>query len=206
MGVSSSSLGLMCAIPPAVEAPSAPMVAHSHPIDQATLAILASQVQCLSASQSSSQQQMQSMYAAQQAVQQQMQSLLTHLKQPQGLHQPQSTLQPPQALAPPAPPPQLPSHSTIPQGPAPGPSSIQGIQQLPLGLSGPSGINVPPPPHLVPNHPSRSLASYFPDMKPMLLLVITKHELDPGQLFKSTPSSRIGPRMPTCNCQRQVFS
>ena len=39
------------------------------------------------------------------------------------------------------------------------------------------------PPPLVPNHPGRSLTSYFPDVKPMLL-EITKHELDLGQLFK----------------------
>ena len=41
--------------------------------------------------------------------------------------------------------------------------------------------------------PSRSLASYFPDVKPVLLLAIVKHEFDPGQLFKIDPQLRVKP-------------
>jgi len=40
----------------------------------------------------------------------------------------------------------------------------------------------------------RSLASYFPDVKPALLLAITKHELDPGQLFKIDPQMKDRPK------------
>jgi len=39
-----------------------------------------------------------------------------------------------------------------------------------------------------------SLASYFPDVKPTLLLAITKHEFDPGQIFKIDPQLRDKPR------------
>src|SRR5882672_10867575 len=89
--------------PPAAEAPSGPVVTPSRPADQAALAILASQVQQLSASQSSSQKKLQSMYASQQAVQQKMQSLLAHL-QPQRLPQPQHTMPPTLPQMNPAPP------------------------------------------------------------------------------------------------------
>jgi len=44
------------------------------------------------------------------------------------------------------------------------------------------------------NIPGRSLASYFPDIKPMLLLAITKHELDLGQLFKINPQIKDRPK------------
>jgi len=48
------------------------------------------------------------------------------------------------------------------------------------------------PPLLV-SAPGRSLASYFPDVKPALLLAIVKHEFDPGQLFKIDPQLRDKP-------------
>jgi len=44
------------------------------------------------------------------------------------------------------------------------------------------------------NSPGRSLASYFPDVKPALLLAIVKHEFDPGQIFKIDPQMRDKPR------------
>jgi len=49
-------------------------------------------------------------------------------------------------------------------------------------------------PPLVANPPGRSLASYFPDVRPALLLAITKHEFDPGQIFKIDPQMRDKPR------------
>jgi len=49
-------------------------------------------------------------------------------------------------------------------------------------------------PPLVANLHGRSLASYFPDVKPALLLEITKHELDPGQLFKVDPQLKDRPK------------
>jgi len=47
---------------------------------------------------------------------------------------------------------------------------------------------------LGPNILGRSLASYFPDVKPALLLAITKHKLDPGQLFKINPQMKDRPK------------
>jgi len=55
------------------------------------------------------------------------------------------------------------------------------------------------------NPANRLLVSYFPDVKPMLLLAITNHEFDLGQLFKIDPSWRTSPGMATCSCQRQAF-
>jgi len=49
-------------------------------------------------------------------------------------------------------------------------------------------------PPLVANPPGRSLASYFPDVRPALLLAIAKHEFDPGQIFKIDPQMRDKPR------------
>jgi len=37
------------------------------------------------------------------------------------------------------------------------------------------------------NSPGRSLASYFPDVKPALLLAIVKHEFDRAKYSKSIP-------------------
>jgi len=54
------------------------------------------------------------------------------------------------------------------------------------------GVSVGPP--LVANPPGRSLASYFPDVRPALLLAIAKHEFDLGQIFKIDPQMRDKPR------------
>jgi len=56
----------------------------------------------------------------------------------------------------------------------------------------PSGLSIAPP--LVSNIHGRSLASYCPDVKPVLLLAITKHELDLGQLFKVNPQLKDQPK------------
>jgi len=64
--------------------------------------------------------------------------------------------------------------------------------QVLTGPSAPMGVSTAPP--LMADLTSRSLASYFPDMKPMLLLAITKHEFDPGQIFKINPQLRDKPR------------
>ena len=64
--------------------------------------------------------------------------------------------------------------------------------QVQPGPSGPMGVSTVPP--LMANLTSRYLASYFTDMKPTLLLVITKHEFDPGQIFKIDPQLRDQPR------------
>jgi len=40
----------------------------------------------------------------------------------------------------------------------------------------------------------RSLASYFPDVRPVLLLAIAKHKFDPGQLFKIDPQMKDQPK------------
>src|SRR5882672_6261357 len=149
--------------------------AQGRPDEVSALMALEAQVQQLSASQSSSQQQMQLMYAAQQTVQQQMQSLLAHLQ----------TTQPPAHPQPPlthSPQPQT-SQPTLPQGqtnPAP-PTAMQPMPPMPPRPEGPSGAGMAPP--LVANMTGRSLTSYFLDMRPTLLLEITKHEFDPGQLF-----------------------
>jgi len=49
-------------------------------------------------------------------------------------------------------------------------------------------------PPLVTNLPGRCLASYFPDVKLALLLAITKHKLDLGQLFKVNPQLKDRPK------------
>jgi len=49
-------------------------------------------------------------------------------------------------------------------------------------------------PPLVANTTGRSLASYFPDVRPALLLAIAKHEFDPGQLFKIDPQMKDRPK------------
>ena len=95
--------------------------------DPATLALLTSQIQQLSASQSSSQKQLQQMYASQKTMQKQIQALLTHIQQllsPWPLYiQPPS--QPPPTL-------QLPP----PHGLA------AGMQQVPPGPVSPQGVSV----------------------------------------------------------------
>src|SRR5882672_2782248 len=118
-----------------------------------------------------------------------MQLLLAHL-QPQRPPQPQHTILPalPQTSSAP------PSHTQppIPQGPVPTPMVIQGTPQTPQGIHNPSGAMSAPP--LVMNILGRSLTSYFPDVKPALLLVITKHEMDPGQIFKVDPQFKDRPK------------
>src|SRR5882672_3717395 len=146
------------------------------PSDATALASLTSQVQQLTANNAASQQQMQQMYMAHQTVQQQMQQLLAHLNPP--AHPPAHSTAPPQ------PPPALPTMALpgLPPGPVPG------------GHTGLATSASPGTPPLVPNVLGRSLASYFPDVKPALLLAITKHELDPGQLFKIDPQMKDRPK------------
>src|SRR5882672_390711 len=146
--------------------------AHVRPDETSALMALEAQVQQLSASQSSSQQQMQLMYAAQQMVQQQLQSLLAHLQPAQ----PPTHPQPPPTNSPQ---PQT-SQPMLLQGqtnPAP-PIATQPMPPMPPGPAGPSGAGMAPP--LVANTTGRSLASYFPDVRPALLLAIAKPEFDPG--------------------------
>src|SRR5882724_11090899 len=47
---------------------------------------------------------------------------------------------------------------------------------------------------LVPCQTSRSLALYFPDVKPVLPLAIMKHDFDPSQLFKINLQLKDQPR------------
>jgi len=61
-------------------------------------------------------------------------------------------------------------------------------------LPGPIGPGMSATPPLIANPPSRSLASYFPDTKPTLLLAIIKHEFDPSQLFKIDPHLKDKPK------------
>jgi len=129
----------------------------AHPGDPTALAMLMTQVQQLSANQASSQQQMQQMYASQQAIQQQMQVLLAHLQQPQL-------------------PPHLPSQSSLLPPP---PHNL-----LPLPSTGSQGISMTPP--LVANTPGRSLTSYFPDVKPVLLAIDMSSTL--GSYSRLTPN------------------
>jgi len=68
---------------------------------------------------------------------------------------------------------------------------VPAFQVLPGPLA-PMGVSTVPP--LMANSTGRSLASYFPDMKPVLLLAIAKHKFDPGQIFKSDPQLRDKPR------------
>jgi len=63
---------------------------------------------------------------------------------------------------------------------------------VPAGSVGPQGVSSAPP--LATNPPGRSLGSYFPDMKAMLLLEISKHEFNPGQLFKINPQLKDWPK------------
>jgi len=63
---------------------------------------------------------------------------------------------------------------------------------MPPGPAGPLGASMAPP--LVANITGRSLASYFPDVRPTLLLAIAKHEFDPGQLFKIDPQMKDRPK------------
>ena len=152
--------------------------------DSTALEALTNQVQRLAAYQASSQQQVQQMYASQAAIQHQMQALLTQLQNP--AQPPISTQAPPHNASPPpfsnpAPPP-------APQPPMP-PAAPP---QVPPGPLAPTGVSTVPP--LVGNPPGRSLASYFPDVRPALLLAITKHEFDLGQIFKIDPQMRDKPR------------
>jgi len=128
-------------------------------------------------SQTSSQQQLQQMYASQKAMQKQLQALLAHRQLPH--HLSSHPFRPH-----PIPPPQL-TLLLPPQGPSPG------IHQVPLGPVSLQGVSISPP--LVDNPPSRSLASYFPDVKPVLL-VITKHKLNLGKLFKVDPQLQNRPK------------
>ena len=43
-------------------------------------------------------------------------------------------------------------------------------------------------------NPGRSLVSYFPDVRPTLLLVNSKHDFDPGFLFKLDPQMKDRPK------------
>jgi len=43
-------------------------------------------------------------------------------------------------------------------------------------------------------HPGRSLALYFPDVRPALLLAISKHDFDLGHLFKLDPQMKDRPK------------
>ena len=138
---------------------------------------LSSQVQRLVADHASSQQQVQQMYASQAVVQRQMQALLAQLQNPV---QPQTP--PPNPVPPPAQP-----MAPLPQQPQSAPPP-----QVPPSPSAPTGASMAPP--LMANSPGRSLASYFPDVKPALLLAIVKHEFDPGQMFKIDPQMRDKPR------------
>src|SRR5882724_4370405 len=106
----------------------------------------------------------QQLYAGQQAVQHQIQQLLTNL---QPSSQPSALQQIPSQPA--APPP-------IPNGSHSAPTMSNTLQSVPIG---PLSLIVMPP--LVPSQSGWSLASYFPDMKPVLLLAIMKHDFDPGQ-------------------------
>ena len=49
-------------------------------------------------------------------------------------------------------------------------------------------------PLLIANLTGRSLASYFPDVKPTLLLVIAKHKFNPSQIFIIDPQLKDKPR------------
>ena len=153
------------------------------PSDATALASLTPQVQQLAATNATSQQQIHQMYSTNQAVQQQMQQLLAHLSpsaQPPS-HPPVPP--PPQpAPAPPQPAPSAPVPLALPPGPIPG------------GSTGPSPMAAPGALPLSSNIPGMSLTSYFTDVKPVLLLVITKHELDLGQLFKIDPQMKDRPK------------
>src|SRR5882724_9290116 len=107
-----------------------------------------------------------------------MELLLMHLQQ---------TAQPP--IHPPSqqqPPPQPMQQQQPPSGPS------LGMPVVPAGSVGPQGVSSAPP--LATNPPGRSLGSYFPDMKAMLLLEISKHEFNPGQLFKINPQLKDWPK------------
>src|SRR5882672_12505309 len=147
---------------------------------------LSSQVQRLVADHALSQQQVQQMYASQAVMQCQMQALLAQLQNPV---QPQTLplqTSPPQPQMNPVLPPAQPLAPLPPQ-----PQSVP-PPQVPPGPSAPTGASIAPP--LMANSPGRSLASYFPDVKPTLLLAIVKHEFDPGQILKIDPQMRDKPR------------
>jgi len=123
---------------------------------------------------------MQQMQVTNITVQCQMQALLVYLQQAtQPPHTPQQPPSQPAQLMPPPPLLAVPPATPVPP-------------QVPPSPAGPMGASTAPP--LVANPPGRSLPSYFPDVKPTLLLVITKHEFDPGQLFKINPQMKDKPR------------
>jgi len=110
------------------------------------------------------------MYAAQQTVQQQMQSLLTHLQQPGPAPCPSSALPlsfPALSI------PVLQPHTTRPDDSTP-PTAMQLEFACALWTCRPiQEASMAPP--LVANMTDRSLALFFPDVRPVLLLAITKH-------------------------------
>src|SRR5882724_6036668 len=171
--------------PPAPTRPCKLQILHDpvapQAVDPTDFVTLSSQVQQLSASQMASQQQMQQLYAGQQTVQQQIHQLLGHLQgSVRQQAQPQSAMQLLQA-----PPVQQPSSTStsqtgpaIPMGPPCGPT----VQREATGA----------PAMAV--HPGRSLALYFPDVRPALLLAISKHDFDPGHLFKLDPQMKDRPK------------
>src|SRR5882724_10752035 len=141
---------------------------------------LTNQVQRLVADQALSQQQVQQMYVSQAAVQHQMQALITQLQNPA---QPSIATQvPPHNPAP------LPFTNPVPPPAPPPPAPPAAPPQVLPGPSAPTGVSTGPP--LVANPPGRSLASYFPDVRPTLLLAIAKHEFDLGQIFKLNLQTR----------------
>jgi len=106
-----------------------------------------------------------------------MQALITQL---QNLAQPSIATQvPPHNPAPP------PFANPAPPPAPPPPMPPLAPPQVPPGPSAPMGVITVPP--LVANPPGRSLASYFPDVRPTLLLAIAKHEFDQAKYSKSTP-------------------
>src|SRR5882724_7268300 len=116
------------------------------------------------------------MHASQAVVQHQMQALLAQLQMP--------TQPPPTTFQAPLPPTTHPAEPPVP----PVPIQMAPTPQVPPGPSAPMGSNTAL--LLGANLASRSLASYFPEMKPMLLLVISKHNFYPGQLFKIVPQMK----------------
>ena len=65
---------------------------------------------------------------------------------------------------------------------------VPSVSSRPAGLPGAS--TAPP---LCTNMPGRSLTSFFPDVKPALVLAIPKHKLNPGQLYKIDPQLKDRP-------------
>ena len=154
--------------------PSLPEMIPQNAIDPTAFTLLSYQVQQLHTGQTASQHQMQQLYVGQQAVQMQIQQLISQL---QGL-QPKTTQPTPQAPQPQQQQPGSSSQPALPQMIPPGPQcTILTHGQTSM----PSGQMV---------HPSRSLTSYFPDVRPALLLAILKHDFNMGHLFKLDPQMK----------------